>query len=170
MIELKVPSAGESITEVTIVEWLKEEGATAEPDETVAVIETDKANVELVAPAKGRITRILKSAGESAAVGEVIGYMDADGAAAPAPERTIDMRAPQARKEPPKKEPPKKEPPPSENGGRLMAAPSVRRAMREQEIDPKSVKGSGPGGRILMDDLEAKEEAEASEEVETKKE
>ena len=161
MIELKVPSAGESITEVTIVEWLKEEGALAESDEIVAVIETDKANVELVAPAKGRITRILKSAGESASVGEVIGYMDADGSARE--DRTVDMR-PKKEPETPKKEAKKEPPPPppsskEENGGRLMAAPSVRRAMREQEIDPKSVKGSGPGGRILMDDLEAKKEA-----------
>jgi 2-oxoglutarate dehydrogenase E2 component (dihydrolipoamide succinyltransferase) len=171
MIELKVPSAGESITEVTIVEWLKEEGATAESDETVAVIETDKANVELVAPAKGRITRILKSAGESAAVGEVIGYMDADGAARE--EMTVDMRAkqvepkpvqpkqvepqrPAVQETPPKAEPREARRDTPENGGRLVASPSVRRAMREQEIDPRTVKGSGPGGRILMDDLEAK--------------
>src|SRR5687767_13254521 len=111
MIELKVPSAGESITEVTIVEWLKEEGAFASSDETLAVIETDKANVELVVPANGRITRILKAAGQSAAVGEVIGYMDSGAAESPKPkaqEKTVDIRAPE--EEPPKKAEPKPEP------------------------------------------------------------
>jgi 2-oxoglutarate dehydrogenase E2 component (dihydrolipoamide succinyltransferase) len=177
MIELKVPSAGESITEVTIAEWLKEEGAFAKSDEIVALIETDKANVELVAPADGRITRILKAAGESAAVGEVIAYMDASG------EKTVVMRArrepakqpepkpepakasapkpaaPAPKVEPKKTEPPKVEPKTSENGGRPMASPAVRRAMREHEIDPSAVKGTGPAGRILMNDL-AKQSAE----------
>ena len=74
-VELKVPSAGESITEVTVVEWLKEEGAWADTDEAVALIETDKANVEVVAPVAGRIEKILKPAGEMAEVGEVIGTM-----------------------------------------------------------------------------------------------
>lgn len=75
-IELKIPSAGESITEVTIAEWVKEVGSYAEPDETIAVIETDKANVDLPAPVGGKITKILKSAGDVANVGEVIGYME----------------------------------------------------------------------------------------------
>lgn len=81
-IELKIPSAGESITEVTIAEWVKDVGSAAKLDETVAVIETDKANVDLVAPVAGVITKILKSAGDVAEVGEVIGYMEeGDGAA-----------------------------------------------------------------------------------------
>ncbi|MBX2811912.1 MAG: 2-oxoglutarate dehydrogenase complex dihydrolipoyllysine-residue succinyltransferase [Myxococcales bacterium] len=75
--ELKVPSAGESITEVTIVEWLKKEGAWAARDETVAVIETDKANVEVNAPVAGVLTRIIKGEGEEAIVGEVIAHMEA---------------------------------------------------------------------------------------------
>ncbi len=76
-IELKIPSAGESITEVTIAEWVKDVGSAAKLDETVAVIETDKANVDLVAPVAGTITKILKNAGDVAAVGEVVGYMEA---------------------------------------------------------------------------------------------
>ncbi|MGF1508663.1 MAG: 2-oxoglutarate dehydrogenase complex dihydrolipoyllysine-residue succinyltransferase [Myxococcota bacterium] len=74
--ELKVPSAGESITEVTIVEWLKDEGGFADLDETIAVIETDKANVEVNAPVAGTLQKILKGAGETAEVGEVIGMME----------------------------------------------------------------------------------------------
>ncbi|MCK6552175.1 dihydrolipoamide succinyltransferase, partial [Myxococcota bacterium] len=85
-VELKVPSAGESITEVIVVEWLKPEGAPVRRDEPLALIETDKANVEVVAPADGVVTRVLKQAGEAAKVGEVIAYFEpGDGAqAAPA--------------------------------------------------------------------------------------
>jgi 2-oxoglutarate dehydrogenase E2 component (dihydrolipoamide succinyltransferase) len=75
-IELKIPSAGESITEVVVVEWLKGEGAIANRDEALALVETDKANVEVLAPARGKVARILKKAGETAKVGEVIGILE----------------------------------------------------------------------------------------------
>lgn len=94
--ELKVPASGESITEVTIVEWLKPEGAWAARDEAVAIIETDKANVDVYAPVAGIITKILKGAGEEASVGEVIGHMEArdapagDGAGGPGGDASSD--------------------------------------------------------------------------------
>jgi 2-oxoglutarate dehydrogenase E2 component (dihydrolipoamide succinyltransferase) len=144
-IELRIPSAGESISEVTIVEWLKEEGASARPDEIVAVIETDKANVEVLAPVAGRITRILKPAGQVASVGEVIGYMEAgDGAPLPTAS-TADVKPPPAE--------PAKRPLESQ---RIAASPSVRRALREADVSPSEVKGSGPGGRIERSDLSAR--------------
>jgi 2-oxoglutarate dehydrogenase E2 component (dihydrolipoamide succinyltransferase) len=83
-IELKVPQAGESITEVVISQWLKSEGAIANQDEALALIETDKANVEVLAPARGRVARILRQAGETVRVGEVIGILEEEGASAPA--------------------------------------------------------------------------------------
>ena len=73
MIELKVPAVGESITEVEIGSWLKTEGATVTKDESVAVIETEKATVELPAPETGTLAKILKQQGETAKVGETIG-------------------------------------------------------------------------------------------------
>ena len=82
-IELKVPAVGESITEVQIGEWLKAEGDHAEKDENLVEIETDKATVELPAPVSGRIAKMLKRNGDTAAVGEVIGYME-ESAADPA--------------------------------------------------------------------------------------
>lgn len=94
-IELRVPDAGESITEVTIVEWVKGEGSEVGLDETIAVIETDKANVELPAPSAGRLTKILKQAGDTAEVGEVIAYMEA-GAVAVAPPRPPPVSDPPA--------------------------------------------------------------------------
>ena len=82
-VELKVPAVGESITEVQIGQWLKGEGQSAEKDENLVEIETDKATVEISAPVSGRISKVLKRTGETAAVGEVIGYMEptAEGAA-----------------------------------------------------------------------------------------
>ncbi len=80
-VELKVPTVGESITEVQIGQWLKGEGQVAEKDENLVEIETDKATVEIVAPVTGRVSKVLKRSGETAEVGEVIGYMEpgADG-------------------------------------------------------------------------------------------
>src|SRR4029077_9489173 len=78
-LELKVPSVGESITEVEISEWQKAEGESVKRDEVVAILETEKVTVELPAPGSGVITKILKKKGETARVGEVIGYMEVDG-------------------------------------------------------------------------------------------
>ncbi len=80
-VELKVPTVGESITEVQIGPWLKAEGQTAEKDENLVEIETDKATVEVVAPISGTISKVLKKTGEIAQVGEVIGYMEPVGVA-----------------------------------------------------------------------------------------
>jgi len=81
-VELKVPTVGESITEVQIGQWLKGEGQTAEKDDNLVEIETDKATVEIPAPISGRISKVLKRTGETAVVGEVIGYMEPAGGAA----------------------------------------------------------------------------------------
>src|SRR4051812_46675016 len=75
-IELVVPKVGESITEVQIAEWLKKEGDRVERDGNLAVIETDKATVELPAPVGGILPKVLKAKGAPAKVGEVIGYIE----------------------------------------------------------------------------------------------
>ena len=75
-IEVKVPEVGESITEVEIGDWLKAVGESVEQDEDLVVIETDKATVEILAPQAGRLSKILKSSGETAQVGEVIGHLE----------------------------------------------------------------------------------------------
>lgn len=75
-IELTIPVVGESISEVSIGEWLKHEGDFVERDETVVVIETDKATVEIPAPQSGKLAKILKPSGNTAAVSEVIAYID----------------------------------------------------------------------------------------------
>ena len=75
-IELTIPEVGESISEVQIGEWLKAEGDYVTRNEEVVVIETDKATVEIPAPESGKVAKILKKSGETAAVHEIIGYID----------------------------------------------------------------------------------------------
>ena len=80
-IELKVPNVGESIQEVQIGQWLKQEGDRVAHDEAIVELETDKASMEIPAPIDGVISRIVKHDGESVAVGEVIAYLDPAGSA-----------------------------------------------------------------------------------------
>jgi 2-oxoglutarate dehydrogenase E2 component (dihydrolipoamide succinyltransferase) len=75
-VELKVPQVGESITEVEIGQWLKAEGDNVNKDENVVALESEKATVELPAPASGVLSRIVKRKGEKALVGEVIAFLE----------------------------------------------------------------------------------------------
>jgi 2-oxoglutarate dehydrogenase E2 component (dihydrolipoamide succinyltransferase) len=76
-VDVVVPEVGESITEVLIVEWLKSPGDAVEADEPIAVIETDKATLELPSPAAGHIGELLKEKDEWAKVGETIAVIEA---------------------------------------------------------------------------------------------
>lgn len=76
--EIKVPQMGESISEVTIDKWLLKEGDAVERDKPIAVLESDKATVELPAESAGTLTKILKKPGDTAKVGEVIAVIDAN--------------------------------------------------------------------------------------------
>jgi 2-oxoglutarate dehydrogenase E2 component (dihydrolipoamide succinyltransferase) len=116
-VALKVPFVGESINEVEIGEWLKQEGAMVAANDPVVVIETEKASLEVPAPVSGKVTQVLKKSGEKAAVGDVIGYMEQDSAPAwkkespveKPPELAVTGEAPKAEKQEvqPAPEPPK---------------------------------------------------------------
>ncbi|HEU5464269.1 MAG TPA: 2-oxoglutarate dehydrogenase complex dihydrolipoyllysine-residue succinyltransferase [Candidatus Binatia bacterium] len=88
-IEIKVPNVGESISQVEVGEWLKRRGDTVSKDETLLLLETDKATVEIRTPESGTLVDVLKNNGEGAAIGEVIAYVETsgDGAAVPAPDQ-----------------------------------------------------------------------------------
>jgi 2-oxoglutarate dehydrogenase E2 component (dihydrolipoamide succinyltransferase) len=157
-VELKVPTLGESITEAFIGEWLKAEGDPVEQDEAVVVIETDKATAELPSPVAGTLTHVLKQKGETAAVGEVIGYLEAIGRDRPG--SSAEARAPAAPAGyggagPGEAAGPRRE---IEAAGRgvdpaARITPSARRAMAEHGIRPEHVTPTGPGGRILKEDV-----------------
>src|SRR5688572_33453553 len=81
-VELVVPKVGESITEVEIGEWVKAEGDSVGLDETLVMLDSAKATVELPSPVAGVVSKIVKQTGEVVTVGEVIAYLE-EGAAAP---------------------------------------------------------------------------------------
>jgi 2-oxoglutarate dehydrogenase E2 component (dihydrolipoamide succinyltransferase) len=141
-LELKVPEVGESITEVMIGIWKKQEGDTVTTDESVVEIESDKATVELPAPGNGTITKILKGSGERATVGEVIGYMELVGAAAaPAP-----ASPPSAAFAPP--------PTSSHASPAARVMPAAARVLGEAGVASAAAVPSGPGGRITKADAQ----------------
>ncbi len=124
-IELKVPEIGESITEVEIGAWLKKPGQEVKKDEPVVTLESEKATVELPSPGAGTIGKLLKQQGDTAKVGEVIGYLEEEKAetAEKKPESKVSETKP-AEKAPAQKPQPKQEK--SEDGA------------EEQPIAPRS--------------------------------
>ena len=80
-IELKIPEVGESITEVQISEWLKAEGDEIKTDEPLAVVDSEKTTFELPSPKSGRLAKILRPAGATVKVGEVVAEIESDDAA-----------------------------------------------------------------------------------------
>jgi 2-oxoglutarate dehydrogenase E2 component (dihydrolipoamide succinyltransferase) len=145
-LELKVPEVGESITEVEIGDWLKPKGTQVRKDEPIVALESEKATVELPAPEAGTITETLKQKGETAKVGEVIAFLETDGqaAATKAPEKKPAAKAPEATPE---------AKPAAKPAGEPRVMPAAQRAMAEQGLTPESVTGTGPGGRILKEDV-----------------
>ncbi|MBL8857147.1 MAG: 2-oxoglutarate dehydrogenase complex dihydrolipoyllysine-residue succinyltransferase [Planctomycetes bacterium] len=154
--ELKVPSVGESITEVQIGDWLVGEGASAGKDDALVVIETDKVTVELPAPIAGKVTKVLKKKGDTATVGEVIGYMEAG--AAPAKKAEPDKKPAPSQAEGQKQAAPAKTAAPngapSNAKGDAFVMPAAQRALATSGIDAKDVTATGPGNRMLKEDVQ----------------
>jgi 2-oxoglutarate dehydrogenase E2 component (dihydrolipoamide succinyltransferase) len=159
-IELVVPKVGESITEVQIVEWIKREGDRVERDGNVAVLETDKATVELPSPVAGVLGKVLKTKGQTAKVGEVIGYIE-EGAAAGVAAKPTDAAS--AKAPAPDAKPSKAV---SFGDGEVKPArpataapqpahvmPAAQRALAESGLKASDVGATGPGGRLLKEDV-----------------
>jgi 2-oxoglutarate dehydrogenase E2 component (dihydrolipoamide succinyltransferase) len=163
-IELKVPEVGESITEVMIGVWKKQEGDVVAADESIVEIESDKATVELPAPASGTIIRVLKASGEKAVVGEVIGIMEPANVAAPAaatvsPQPTVGIKHSDGRTTIGSVQPPaapvmpSSTTPSSTTPSRVM--PAAARVLGEAGVPAAGVAGTGPGGRVTKADAVA---------------
>jgi 2-oxoglutarate dehydrogenase E2 component (dihydrolipoamide succinyltransferase) len=162
--EIKVPSVGESITEVDIGQWLKKEGDTVAKDENIVSIESEKATVDLPAPESGVLVKILKAKGLTATVGEVIAILESgaggNGAPAAKKEAKEPAKAPDAKpaeaKAPEAKAPEAKPAaaaaaPSATTEPRVM--PAAERLLAENKLRPDQVTGTGPGGRILKEDV-----------------
>jgi pyruvate dehydrogenase E2 component (dihydrolipoamide acetyltransferase) len=167
--------------------WLKAEGDAVSMGEPIAEIDTDKATMEMQALSTGVLRKILIKEGESAPLGQmiaIIGTADEDisaliglaGAAATAQPAPKDEAKPEAVPEPAPPEPAKAEPvsaapgktepvpatKPSTNGDRIVISPLAARMAAEANVDPRSLRGSGPAGRIIKRDVEAAMKSGAS--------
>ncbi len=153
-VELKVPSVGESITEVQIGDWLKSVGDTVSQDDILVMLETDKVTVELPAPVSGTIAQILVKKGETALVGDVLGYLEEGAVAAAAPSGAKQAEAPSLApvfdRSVGSDAPPATIPP--ESAPRVM--PAAQRALAAAGLDAADVKATGPGGRTLKEDVQ----------------
>ncbi|MBW2430156.1 MAG: 2-oxoglutarate dehydrogenase complex dihydrolipoyllysine-residue succinyltransferase [Deltaproteobacteria bacterium] len=175
LIEIKVPSVGESVTEALLAQWFKNDGDPVKKDEPLFVIETDKVTLEVVAEEDG-ILAIKVPEGDTVAIGAVVGTLDTAAAAAPeataareakpAPAATEKPKATEAISEAeplataaPLPQPATPEPAPTREafGGHILSdqplAPSVRRLVAEKGLNPALITGTGPNGRITKGDV-----------------
>jgi len=182
LIEIKVPSVGESVTEALLAQWFKNDGDPVKKDEPLFVIETDKVTLEVVAEDDG-ILAIKVPEGETVAIGAVVGTLDtaaatlaqptvaapAAGDERPAEPVSVETAKPIAPEPPPAVEaqvsaaaepqpaapdkPALSEAPESLPAKDQALAPSVRRLVAEKGLDPALIPGSGPNGRITKGDV-----------------
>jgi pyruvate dehydrogenase E2 component (dihydrolipoamide acetyltransferase) len=163
--EFKLPDLGEGVAEGEVVRWLVAEGDAVAEDQPLVEVMTDKATVEIPSPRAGIVARLGAVVGQTVPVGHVLVVIEegaavpAPAAARPAPARPAETRAAQA---PPAEPSPGSESP---NVGpafrdaaellRLVeATPAVRALARQRGVDLKGLRGSGPGGRVLAEDVE----------------
>ncbi len=139
-IEVKVPVLGESITEATLGEWLKQPGDAVAADEPIASLETDKVALEVPAPQAGVMGAYQVEVGDTVEVGAVIATIEAGSGAAPA-----------AKSAP---APAKAEAKPDETDASITLSPSVRRLVLEHGVDPSQISGTGKDGRLTKADVE----------------
>src|SRR5919197_1650390 len=160
--EVRIPSLGESVTEGVIVQWRKRDGEAVAANDVLLELETDKANMEIPAE-HGGVLRILKTKGETVAVGELVARIE-DGAtaAAPAPGPTPAAPAPgptPAAAAAPPAEPvreaaaqPERRPAAAARGVGPLS-PAVRRLLSEHGLDPAAIAATGRGGRLTKEDV-----------------
>jgi 2-oxoglutarate dehydrogenase E2 component (dihydrolipoamide succinyltransferase) len=159
--EIKVPALGESVTEGTIAEWLKQPGDAVAVDEPIASLETDKVAVEVPSPIAGVLQQHLVEVGATVQVGAAIAIIGEDGAAAATPAQPAAAPPPAAPQATPAQAAP------AQAAMALDAAkslsPAVRRAVLEHGVDPTTIQGSGRDGRLTKEDVLAAAEAKKQE-------
>ncbi|WP_264560180.1 2-oxoglutarate dehydrogenase complex dihydrolipoyllysine-residue succinyltransferase [Flavobacterium sp. N2270] len=147
ILEMKVPSPGESITEVEIATWLVQDGDYVEKDQAIAEVDSDKATLELPAEESGIIT-LKAEEGDAVAVGAVVCLIDTSAAkpAGDAPTKT------EAKVEEKKVEAPKAAPVAEKTYASQTPSPAARKILDEKNIQPSDIVGTGKDGRITKDD------------------
>ena len=153
ILEMKVPSPGESIKEVEIATWLVKDGDYVEKDQAIAEVDSDKATLELPAEACGIIT-LKASEGDAVAVGAVVCLIDTSAAkpsgSAPVAEAKPAVEAPKVEEK--KVEAPKPVAQPATTYAAQAPSPAARKILDEKNIQPSDIVGTGKGGRITKED------------------
>lgn len=160
--DVKIPAVGESVQEAVLAEWFKQDGDVVEKDEPLFVIETDKVTLEVTAEVAGALT-ILVAAGETVAVGAVVARIESDAKKAPAGKPKAVEEKPEAAEKKPEEKPeaekkseeekPEARPEKKKAADGPPLSPAVRRLLAEKQLDPDTIQGTGPGGRITKGDV-----------------
>ena len=156
MIEIKVPTVGESINEVTLVKWLKKDGDYVERDEVIAELESEKATFEVNAEQAG-ILKTVGQEGDTLKIGDVVAQID-DTAAKPEGKAVVADTPPPVQAAPAPGAPTSVQPAPASQTAAsvpadLKATPVASAIIADKKVDPKSIQASGPGGKILKEDV-----------------
>ena len=164
IVEVRVPNVGESVTEVTLSQWLKPDGAYVRQDEPICEFESDKATLELPAEASGKLIHVAKE-GDDLEIGALIAKIDtsvtADEGDAPASAPATDEAKPPAAPQPEAAAAPAPSAEKSYAAGH--PSPAAAKILREAGIEPAQVKGTGKDGRITKEDaLKAVEAQQAA--------
>lgn len=138
--EIRIPEVGESVREALLAKWFKKTGDSVVKDEPLCEIETDKITLDLNADVAG-VLSITVPEGTTVAIGATIGSIDAGGSMTEVSQSKVSAELPAQ---------------PSEKLVAPASSPSARREMREHNIEPDDVDGTGKGGRITLDDLFAR--------------
>jgi len=154
-VEIKVPTLGESVTEATVARWFKQVGDAVDEDEPIVELETDKVTLELNAPASGSLSEIAVEEGGEVEVGAILGAIE-EGAGGRAGGGKQDARAQpgagnvaETRAEPARDQDDEGE----DEGGGGVLSPAVRKLLEEHDLDPASIRASGPKGNITKGDV-----------------
>jgi len=157
IVEIKVPSVGESVTEAVLGEWFKNDGDAVKKGDPLFVIETDKVTLEVESEVDG-VLKITVTEGETVVIGGVVGTIDTeaplDETAAPEVTPAVTETAPD---EPDKAPSPElSTPAPASSlkaAAKVILSPAVRRLVSEKGLDVTRISGTGPGGRVTKGDV-----------------
>ena len=148
--DIVVPTLGESVTEATVAQWLKQPGDAVQVDEPLVELETDKVTLEVNAAAAGVLSEVLAGAGDSVEVGAILGRI-AEGRAAAAPAAAKAEKVPAKAKAAP--EPGKPAAKAQATGAPGPLSPAVRKLVAENALDAQRIAGSGKDGRLTKGDV-----------------
>ncbi|HRG83581.1 MAG TPA: dihydrolipoyllysine-residue succinyltransferase, partial [Chitinophagaceae bacterium] len=156
MIDIKVPTVGESISEVTLLKWLKKSGDYVERDEVIAELESEKATFEVNAEQAGVISLAAISEGDTIKIGDQLASIDETAVkpaanAATKAEQPADKKAPAAQPQPEKVV--TSTAPVTSVPNDIKASPVASAIIADKKVDPKTVTATGPAGKILKDDV-----------------